>query len=40
MVHGTKKKVLQLAKEILSSGEAYKFLAIQAKGFREPELPL
>ncbi|WP_339920981.1 thymidine phosphorylase family protein [uncultured Flavobacterium sp.] len=41
MVHGTKNKSgLQLAKEILSSGEAYeKFLAIcQAQGgFREPE---
>lgn len=41
MVHGTKNKTgLQLAKEILSSGEAYKkFLAIckAQGGFREPE---
>jgi thymidine phosphorylase len=44
MVHGTKKKSgLQLAKEILSSGEAYKkFLAIckAQGGFREPEFAL
>ena len=41
MVHGTKNKSgLQLAKEILSSGDAYeKFLAIckAQGGFREPE---
>jgi thymidine phosphorylase len=44
MVHGTKNKTgLQLAKEILSSGEAYeKFLAIckAQGGFREPEFAL
>jgi thymidine phosphorylase len=43
MVHGTKNKSgLQLAKEILSSGEAYKkFTICKAQGgFREPECPL
>jgi hypothetical protein len=31
MVHGTKKKWTTACKEILSSGEAYKFLAIYAR---------